>query len=151
MNDVLLLMDIAVEFSMLNFVMHNYWEWHATSLDTVSAALQGIHFSKTFVLDLLHDQHEQLFSCQYTRLHTHKVWLSGVRSLSKYKIRQLFTLSLQTLWQKLTFLEAKNSMPLATWYEKLKRSSVSRDISSSSNISPSLSASTYWPPKRIDS
>lgn len=46
----------------------------------------------------------------------------------------------------LTFLEAKNSMPLATWYEKLRRSSVSRDRPSSSNISLSASASTYEPP-----
>lgn len=48
----------------------------------------------------------------------------------------------------LTFLDVKNSMPLATWYEKLRRSSVSRDRLSSSNISLSESASTYWLPER---
>lgn len=46
----------------------------------------------------------------------------------------------------LTFLDVKNSMPLATWYEKLRRSSVSRDRLSSSNISLSECASTYWLP-----
>lgn len=47
----------------------------------------------------------------------------------------------------LTFLDVKNSMPLATWYEKLRRSSVSRDRLSSSNISLSESSSTYGLPE----
>ena len=33
--------------------------------------------------------------------------------------------------EMLTFLEARKSMPLATWYEKLSRSSVSRGRASS--------------------